>query len=347
MSVEKLFFEGQCQREQSQACLGSAECSLTSIFYQLLQVAVGNRKSLSRTPMEGEWGELYTMATRQALTGVCFVGLQRLKSAGEVVIPEMLYLKWLGMAAKIQQRNQMMNEECVAVTKQLVHDGLSCCVLKGQGNIPGYGLWIRDDGLESEPLGMYRTPGDIDVWCWPQDPCGIEIAVSNLDGKGAHYEHYSGARGVIEYALMQARVAGSPVPEVRYNHVELPNVWKADVEIHHRPVFFCSPVRNCRLQRWLRDNEQFGLHDAKIGDCVIPTPTVSFNAVYQLAHIYRHLFDEGVGLRQLLDYYFVLRALHIEQETLSGSPLKGERPDRTQNMVSKSSPQLLQWAEVS
>ena len=189
--------------------------------------------------------------------------------------------------------------------------------------------------------------------------CGIDF-----DGKGAHYEHYSGARGVIEYALMQARVAGNPVPEVRYNHVELPNVWKADVEIHHRPAFLCSPVRNCRLQRWLRDNEQFGMHDAKIGDCesvgehcrisesviategspngmrstTIPTPTVSFNAVYQLAHIYRHLFDEGVGLRQLLDYYFVLRALHIEQ---------GSLVDRTQSMVSTSSPQVQQWAEGS
>ena len=65
--------------------------------------------------------------------------------------------------------------------------------------------------------GVTALTGDIDVWCWPQDPCGIEIAVSNLDGKDAH-EHYSGARGVIEYALMQARVAGSSVPEVRYNN---------------------------------------------------------------------------------------------------------------------------------
>lgn len=76
--------------------------------------------------------------------------------------------------------------------------------------------------------GVTALTGDIDVWCWPQvdsasspTECGIEIAVSNLDGKDAH-EHYSGARGVIEYALMQARVAGNPVPEVRYNHVELP-----------------------------------------------------------------------------------------------------------------------------
>lgn len=219
---------------------------IEQLFFELLQVAVGNRRSLSRVPTATEWGELYNMATRQALTGVCFVGLQRLSndntshstSSGQAVssaqahnatanLPELLRLKWLGIAAKIQQRNQMMNEECVAVTKQLVHDGLACCILKGQGNLVNY----------PEELREARNPGDIDVWCWPQvdslstsswqavsspTECGIEIAVSNLDGKGAHYEHYSGARGVIEYALMQARVAGNPVPEVRYNHVELP-----------------------------------------------------------------------------------------------------------------------------
>lgn len=87
--------------------------TIEGLFFELLQVAVGNRSSLSRVPMAREWGELYNMATRQALTGVCFVALQRLKSAGAVVIPEVLWLKWLGMAAKIQQRNQVMNEEVV------------------------------------------------------------------------------------------------------------------------------------------------------------------------------------------------------------------------------------------
>lgn len=89
------------------------------------------------------------------------------------------------------------------------------------------------------------------------------------------------------------------------------------MEAHFRPLFLDSPLRNHRLQGWFQLNEQFGVHDAKIGDCVIPTPIVSFNAVYQLCHIYRHLFDEGIGLRQLLDYYFVLRALHIEQGSLA------------------------------
>ena len=119
--------------------------------------------------------------------------------------------------------------------------------------------------------------------------------------------------------MMLHRTAGTqPRGGIRYHHIGAPQINGVDVEAHFRPLFLDSPLRNWRLQRWFLDNAQFGLLDAKVADAVLPVPTVSFNAVYQLCHIYRHLFDEGIGLRLLLDYYFVLRALHIEQGELSG-----------------------------
>ena len=51
-----------------------------------------------------------------------------------------------------------------------------------------------------------------------------------------------------------------------------------------------------------------------VGASIIPTPTLAFNRVYILVHIYRHLFHEGIGLRQLLDYYFVLHQGFTEEE---------------------------------
>ena len=35
-------------------------------------------------------------------------------------------------------------------------------------------------------------------------------------------------------------------------------------------------------------------------------PTVEFNIILQLTHIYSHLMNEGIGLRLLVDYYYVL-----------------------------------------
>ena len=39
-------------------------------------------------------------------------------------------------------------------------------------------------------------------------------------------------------------------------------------------------------------------------------PTASVNVVYQMCHLFSHYFDEGIGLRQLMDYYFALRVWH-------------------------------------
>lgn len=40
----------------------------------------------------------------------------------------------------------------------------------------------------------------------------------------------------------------------------------------------------------------------------IVVPSDEFNVVYLLSHIYRHLLGLGIGLRQLMDYNFALRA---------------------------------------
>ena len=35
-------------------------------------------------------------------------------------------------------------------------------------------------------------------------------------------------------------------------------------------------------------------------------PTTAFNVIYQLTHLYHHFFDEGIGMRQIIDYYYVV-----------------------------------------
>ena len=49
----------------------------------------------------------------------------------EAYIPEMLYLTWMGMAAKIQQRNETFNRQCVELQKRLSADGFRNYIMKG------------------------------------------------------------------------------------------------------------------------------------------------------------------------------------------------------------------------
>lgn len=278
---------------------------------------------------------LFEIAKKQALTAVAFRSVSKLRETvtggdgfgGGIGIDEMTYLKWLGLTAKVGQRNRQVTEACVELVGQLAHDGLKSCILKGQSNLIYYPEELRD----------CRTAGDIDIWVQPMEESGLEIAVGDLDSstgsgqvpRGAHYERFAGNRGVIEYAKMMWRLKGEKdAPDMRFHHIDFPDVGDVAVEMHFRPMFCDSPLRCYRFLKWCRENEQFGVCDALINGCVLPVPTASFNAVYQLMHIQRHLVDEGVGLRQLLDYYFVLRALHIEQGSLG---------DRTESMA--------QWVE--
>lgn len=131
---------------------------MDSLFYQLIRVAIGTQDCLSRLPSNKEWKALYDMAKKQSLVGVCFAALQRLGADAEegfarIGISEMQYLTWMGMAAKILQRNEQMDEEVRNVWAMLDADGLGPCIMKGQSVMKYYPEHLR--GL--------RQSGDIDV----------------------------------------------------------------------------------------------------------------------------------------------------------------------------------------
>ena len=81
------------------------------------------------------------------------------------------------------------------------------------------------------------------------------------------------------------------------------------VELHFFPSSMNNPINHARLQKWFRRNADLqcsnvvSLSDG-IGEIAIPT--TAFNVVYQLTHLYHHFFDEGIGMRQIIDYFLVV-----------------------------------------
>lgn len=124
-------------------------------------------------------------------------------------------------------------------------------------------------------LGSIRQSGDIDVW--------LEGGIDSL------------------LALYKSMGWQTKITE---QHGEIVFFDGVEVEVHYRPSMLKDPFANRILQKWFKEQEtkQFSNVNTQ-GLCV---PTTEFNLVYLLIHIYRHLFGEGVGLRQLMDYYAVL-----------------------------------------
>ena len=243
----------------------------------------------------GEWKGLYGLLKKHALLGIGYVAIQKLPK--EQWPPNAMIMQWVGVAQKIRLLNLELNEECRKVVTQLEHDGIGAVVIKGQSNLENY----------PEELREYRNPGDIDLWTKQTNDCGIPIAVQQ--GDSVEYEYYKGVRGIIEYARLQRRVREDKSPfKPLYYHVEYHTDKGTEVEMHYRPSFLCSPIRNMRMQRWFKEHFDVCLQNkCRLG---FPVLTSSVNVVYQLVHLQRHVFEGGVGLRQLMDYYFALRVWH-------------------------------------
>ena len=268
---------------------------LQQLFFEMIQVAIGQRSCMPRALTMEEWKGLYALLKKHALLGIGYVAIQELPK--EQWPPKVMILQWVAIAQQIRQRNLKLSEECNEVVTILKHDGIESVVIKGQSNLENYPEELRD----------FRNSGDIDLWTKLTNDSGIPIAVQR--GDSVEHEYYKGMRGIIEYSRLQRRLREDKSQfKPLYYHVEYHTDKGTEVEMHYRPSFLCSPIRNMRMQRWFK--EQFDVclkNNCQLG---FPVLTSSVNVVYQLVHLYRHVFESGIGLRQLMDYYFALRVWH-------------------------------------
>ncbi len=248
-------------------------------FFELVQMAVGCRESISEPPASREeWEELLKVTGKHNLLGVTFPAIDELHDSIE--IPLSIYSRWAMMAEKIAKRNEVQTKTIRSLHEKFKADGFRNCLLKGQGAALRY------------PDPTLRQCGDIDIW---------------LEGD---------RQAIVDYIRTLC-----PVKKIVYHHLDANMIPKMGVEVHFTPTWMNAPGANRRLQRWFAANagEQFSNYDGELGFCVT---TASFDAVYMLLHIYRHVLEEGVGLRQLLDYYYVLKQLSDEQREKVRSDLK-------------------------
>ena len=265
------------------------------LFFELIQVAISRRDSLSRVPSAEEWRALYGLAVKQAVVGVCFCGVSRLPKVQLVEMPVQLKLQWFALAERVKQRSVVMNQRCGELCRMLEKEGMRCAILKGQGVATLY--YNSDSKGDGRNLELYRQSGDIDVW---------------VDGG-------------MEKVLSWCREKFGDV-EYDYNHAHVPVFKDVEVELHWRVQSMTNLFRNRRLQRWLENEETKkmilgGKADLKQGtlnpETSITVPSLEFNVFYLMLHCYNHEFSSGLGIRQLMDYYFLLMYFSIAHRNIN------------------------------
>lgn len=251
--------------------MSNSQGEMDSLFFELIRLSIGSSEALSRQPSTDEWKCLYQMAMKQSLLGVCFAGVR-----------------------KHMEGSKQTGEE-VTIPPKAYHHWLGTAVHIQQRNewmnkrCADFEKKLAEDGYKScvlkgqglaalyGELSGLRQSGDIDTWALGKSEDVIEWARGT--GKMTYYD---------------------------YHHADLSLYQDTEIELHYRPTLSRNLLRNARLQRWFKEEgEKHIVFKEELGFSV---PDYTFNVILTLNHNLWHLMYEGVGLRQVLDLYFVLRS---------------------------------------
>lgn len=247
---------------------------MKELFFELLQVSLGRRKHLSRIPTAKEWSAFYEESERQAIAGIIMIGLEKLPENQRP--PQMLLLEWIGVCQMVQLCNTEMDTAVLRMCKQL--DGICAkyIIVKGQTLNAIY------------PVKNLRQSGDIDFLVYPEDWLKVFTVFSNELGEDAIDTHSE-------------------------KHVE----WVKDgvtYEMHRWLNDFASKKHQRYWDNVVMKEAWMHPFSVDINGYRVPTLSPLYSVMYVFVHLFYHLINEGVGLRQFVDWYFLLLGNHFTEE---------------------------------
>lgn len=291
---------------------------IENLLIELLKVAVGNRKCLSRSLSADEWETVYYICELQAVLGIAFVGIQKLPK--EQMPPSELFAKWQKDAQTEKERRERVTEICRKACETHEKNGFDSCVLMPspiQVSRPPKSPCVG--GVVCAQSGEFRggDPNDVDILCWSKD---------KKDGK----------RTIVEYVNFQYVASTKHIkPKVVRNDIDFES-GNIPVEVRFKSEYLNNPWYNSRFENWVREkvDESYKSDSHKL--------PCEFYVVYQLVHLYKKLFCEGIRLGHLVEYYYTLQTLSIplhrgktepsQSSCVGGEDRDGSRDERLEIM---------------
>ena len=236
----------------------------TVYFFELLQIALGVRGELSRTPTSKEWNEIFIESQRQSLVGVLAGGLEHLPK--EQLPVQNILIQWIGISQMINSQYQIHCNHAQDLYDFFINDGIRSCILKGVGIAQLY------------KYPSQRQLGDIDILV----DCKRDVLLDS----------------VVKHGLV--------INHVDIKHSDICFFDDVPVEVHFMPSWLYCPWNNKKLQCFFKSmlDSQYRNYNKQLG---FAHTTAEFDLVYSIVHIYRHVFDEGIGLRHIIDYYYIIK----------------------------------------
>ena len=248
-------------------------------LFALLRLGLRNsepeRENLSDFIMmsASHWERMGELAQEQGVLGVMLDGVDRLETTGYGATRELskeLKLEWIGNVLNgYEARNQHQLAVIDDLQKKWAEYGLRMMVMKGQAIGTYY------------PNPMHRCPGDIDCYLFDGFAKGNEQAKKWADNVDEHWYKHS----VISYK-------GETIENHQYF-------------VHTREGKSSKQLNAVLVEKLNVKSEKFNV----IPGTEVLVPPVMFNALFLTYHALAHFLEEGLRLKQILDW-----AMFLEKE---------------------------------
>ena len=242
----------------------------TQAYLDFLRFSLHDEAELPNSIRDIDWDGLFKFGTSQCVRGVLFRGIKRLKNTDPHPTTEQLG-RWLAYLSAIKKANVQVYRDADFITKVFKKEtGLDSVVMKGQANAMLY------------PDPYMREPGDIDLWTTAT------------------------TKQVIHWARRH-----DPKAIIGYHHIDIKGL-RTPVEAHYIPSFMGNLFYEWRLRKYF-NKEKVKQFDNKLtlpddlGEIGVLCP--DFDCIFQLSHMMHHFFFEGLGFRQVVDFYYLLRSM--------------------------------------
>lgn len=255
----------------------------TDPYLQFLKFCLNDNMPIPDCIADINWHSLLEFSIRQTISGM-FAPTVLMKDGKLKNIEDFKgnkptdedVMEWVFEDYRLRKLNTNMFERTQKASEWFLEQGFRNCILKGQGNALMY------------PDPMLRAAGDIDIW---------------VEG---------GREKILEFTRKYYHQKADTM------HVDFPMFRDVQVEVHFRPTRLFNPFKNKKLWKYI-DSVAPTQFDHQVmsadGKYTFRTPTNEFNMFYQLDHVFRHLIYKGIGMRQIIDYHYLLRKRYNDGAT--------------------------------
>lgn len=248
--------------------LSNGSMMMKDLFLQLLQVALGTRSALDRSLTAEEWNEVYELAKVQAVVGLVMTAFSHLPK--DQWPPRMLLFKWAPQAKHVEDEHTLHVEVLGEVHEALKQEGIDHVFMKGLTCSARY------------PKPESRNCGDIDFLVSPDDFARTLDVMDHLGkvDRGLVHEHH----GMAHYK----NVTIEPHYKL-HNYQSLKNDTAMQDMVGE---IFPTDIRRICIED----------HNHNVRCDSVPVLPMEFEGMFLVSHMVNHVYEEGLGLRQVIDF---------------------------------------------